>query len=111
MLSHILEPSPRGEIAISIAFLQSFTFLCILPFCISSLRLDGVDYESLSKEMTFSQNVSEQCISVEVYNDTTLELNESLTLSLSVSGVEDGVSISPQNVDVLVVNDDGKLLS
>ena len=58
--------------------------------------------------MTFSQNVSEQCISVEVYNDTTLELNESLTLSLSVSGVEDGVSISPQNVDVLVVNDDGK---
>lgn len=67
-----------------------------------------MDYQRLSKQIKFSQNVWEYNVSIEIVDDNALEQNESLTVYLSLEGIQERISISPQSAIVIITDDDGK---
>jgi hypothetical protein len=64
------------------------------------------DFVRLSERITLSPTVSEQCLSVEIVNDSATELNESLILSLSVFGEWSRVHIFPPAASIFITDDD-----
>ena len=70
--------------------------------------LENMDYQRLSKQFKFSENVWEYNVSIEIVDDDALEQNESLTVHLSLEGIQERISISPQSTIVIITNDDGK---
>ena len=70
------------------------------------------DYERLSTEVTLSPSDSEQCVSVEVVDDSAVELDESLTVSLSLpAGGLSSVQLTPNTATILITDNDGTQIS
>ena len=66
------------------------------------------DYTALTRAVTLTPTVTQQCVSVMIEDDSVLEETESLTVSLSLTGVLDGVQLSRHTATIFITNDDGK---
>lgn len=66
-----------------------------------------IDYNSVSSDLILSPTAPERCVSVNVVDDKAVELSESLTISLSLTG-ELNVQITKENITVLIYDDDGE---
>ena len=70
---------------------------------------EGTDYERLSTNVTLSPSNSEQCVSVEVVDDSAVEREESLTVSLSLPpGGLSSVQLTPNTTTILITDNDGE---
>ena len=71
----------------------------------------GVDYRGVSTEVTLSPSNPEQCVSVEVVDDSAVELVESLTVSLSLpAGELSSVQLTQHTATILITDNDGTLM-
>ena len=69
---------------------------------------EGVDYRGVSADVTLSPTNPERCVSVEVVDDSVVELDESLTVSLSLpAGGLNSVQLTPNTATILITDDDG----
>ena len=69
---------------------------------------EASDYERLSIDVTLSPTNSEQCVSVEVVDDSAVEQTESLTVSLSLpAGGLSSVQLTPNTATILITDNDG----
>ena len=76
------------------------------------LPTEGVDYRGVSTDVTLSPSNSEQCVSVEVVDDSAVELDESLTMSLSLpTGELSSVQLTPNTTTILITDNDGERYS
>ena len=67
-----------------------------------------MDYRGLSTRITFSENVLENIVFLNIIDDKALEWSESLSLHLTLDEVTDRIQISPQSAVVVIADDDGK---
>ena len=67
---------------------------------------EGLDYMSFSERVSLSPRITRECISVGIIDDMSLELNESMTVSLALIGMQLKVQISPSKADVFINDDD-----
>ena len=69
---------------------------------------EASDYERLSTDVTLSPTNPEQCVSVEVVDDSAVEQTESLTVSLSLpAGGLSSVQLTPNTATILITDNDG----
>ena len=91
-----------------------YTYLCICTVnvhaCtnISCTSTDEGDYTALTRAVTLTPTVTQQCVLVMIEDDSVLEETESLTVSLSLTGAPDSVQLSEQTATIVITNDDGK---
>ena len=75
--------------------------------CLSAERSD---YDRLSNSVTLSDTTTQQCVSLDIVDDSVLEDIESLTVSLSLNGEQNGVSLSAHTATIFINDDDGERL-
>ena len=61
--------------------------------------------------MTLSDTATQQCVSLDIVDDSVLEDTESLTVSLSLIGKEKSVSLSPPTATIFINDDDSEKLN
>ena len=71
----------------------------------------GEDYGTLSQRVKLSANDSQKCVSIEIMDDTAVELNESLRVYLSVITPMDNVEVFQGNATIFITDDDSELIS
>ena len=81
--------------------------LTIAYFCTST---EEDDYTAFTGTVTLSPTNDQQCVSVMIEDDSVLEETESLTVSLSQTGVVDSVQVSQQTTNIVITDDDSKRL-
>ena len=74
-------------------------------FCLSA---EKSDYDKLSNNVTLSDTNTQQCVLVDIVDDSVLEDIESLTVSLSLNGEQNSVSLSPHTATIFINDDDGE---
>ena len=80
-----------------------------LPIIFVLLPTEGVDYRGVSTDVTLSPSNPEQCVSVEVVDDSAVEETESLTVSLSLpAGGLSSLQLTPNTATILITDNDGK---
>ena len=72
------------------------------------LSVEKSDYDRLSNNVTLSDTTTEQCVSLDIVDDSVLEDIESLTVSLSLPVKQDSVSLSPPTATVFITDDDSE---
>ena len=83
---------------------QHYTYMYAKYFLV-----EGTDYERLSTNVTLSPSNPERCVSVEVVDDSAVELDESLTVSLSLpAGGLSSVQLTPNTTTILITDNDGE---
>ena len=75
-------------------------------FC--CLSAERSDYDRLSNDVTLSHTTTQQCVSLDILDDSVLEDIESLTVSLSLNGEQNSVSLSPHTATIFINDDDGE---
>ena len=68
----------------------------------------SADYTSKSINLTFGPSISKQCVTIPVLNDTVPEVPEHFRVVLSMTAPLAGVILTPDNVTVVINDDDGK---
>ena len=68
---------------------------------------ENEDYIKLSRDLTLSPTTSEQCVSIDIIDDTAFEENEMMAISVSLAEVQERVQISPQSANVFITDNDG----
>ena len=81
--------------------------LSIAYFCTST---EEGDYTAFTGTVTLTPTNDQQCVSVVIEDDSVLEETESLTVSLSRTGVVDSVQVSQQTTTIVITDDDSKRL-
>ena len=72
------------------------------------LPTEGVDYRGVSTDVTLSPSNPEQCVSVEVMDDSAVELDEFLTMSLSLpAGELSSLQLTQNETTIVATDDDG----
>ena len=66
------------------------------------------DYDLLSNDVTLSDTATQQCVSLVIVDDSVLEDTESLTVSLSLLGKENSVSLSLPTATLFITDDDSE---
>ena len=66
------------------------------------------DYDRQSNNATLSDTTTQQCVSLDIVDDSVLEDIESLTVSLSLNGEQNSVSLSPHTATIFINDDDGE---
>ena len=61
--------------------------------------------------MTLSDTATQQCVSLDIVDDSVLEDTESLTVSLSLNGERNGVLLSLPTATIFITDDDGERLN
>ena len=88
-----------------------FWLSAILSYTYIVLPTEGVDYRGVSIDVTLSPSNSEQCVSVEIVDDSAVEQTESLTVSLSLPpGGLSSVQLTPNTATILITDNDGALI-
>jgi hypothetical protein len=67
---------------------------------------ENKDYIKLSRDLTLSPTTSEQCVSIDIIDDTAFEENEMMAISVSLAEVQERVQISPQSANVFITDND-----
>ena len=76
------------------------------------LPTEGVDYRGVSTDVTLSPSNPEQCVSVEVIDDSAVELDEFLTMSLSLpAGELSSLQLTQKETTITATDDDGIIVS
>ena len=87
------------------------SWISIVAVCCSlslnCFTAEGLDYMSFSESVNLSPRTTRECISVGIIDDMSLELNESMIVSLALIGMQQKVQISPSKADVFINDDDG----
>ena len=78
----------------------SYLYVCILT--------EEDDYTALIRIVTLTPTDTQQCVRVMIKDDSVLEETESLTVSLSLTGVVDSVRLSQQTTSIVITDNDGK---
>ena len=87
--------------------MNSIHFVCT---CTYFSIAEGSDYERLSTEVTLFPSNPERCMSVNVVDDSAVELDESLTVSLSLpAGELSSVQLTQHTATILITDNDGAL--
>ena len=71
---------------------------------------EGGDHTALTETVTLTPTDAQQCVSVMIEDDSVLEETESLTVSLSLTGVLDRVQLSQHTATIVITDDDCKRL-
>ena len=71
---------------------------------------EGTDYTAITGTVTLTPTDAQQCVTVMIEDDSLLEETESLTVSLSPTGVIESVQLSLQTTTIVITDDDGKKL-
>ena len=66
---------------------------------------ENKDYMKLSRDLTLSPTTPEQCVYIDIIDDTEFEENE--MMAMSVSEVQERVQISPKSANVFITDNDG----
>ena len=84
-------------------------FLCIfkLSDCCIFLRIGGVDFEATSGQLIFDSTTTVLSFPVTILNDTLAEGPEEFLLQLTTT--EQRVILDPPQMDVEIIDHDGKL--
>ena len=85
-----------------IAYFSLLNVLCIF-FTIAS-----ADYTSKSIDLIFGSSNKKQCVLISVLNDTIPEVPEHFSVVLSMTTPQAGVILTPDNVTVVINDDDGE---
>ena len=72
------------------------------------IATEGTDFAGLSRTVTLTPTVTQQCVSVMIEDDSVLEETESLTVSLSLTGAQDSVQLSQPTAPIMIVDNDRK---
>lgn len=72
----------------------------------SGTATNGSDYNSTSGTLTFTGNTTSQNIPVQINGDTTIESDE--TFSITLSNPTGGATISDNSATITIINDDGQ---
>ena len=75
------------------------------------LSAEKSDYDRLSNDVTLSDTATQQCVSLDIVDDSVLEDTEFLTVSLSLLGKQDSVSLSPPTATIFITDDDSEKYS
>jgi hypothetical protein len=67
---------------------------------------ENKDYINLSRDLTLSPTTPEQCVSIDIIDDTAFEENEMIAMSVSLAEVQERVQISPQSANVFITDND-----
>ena len=67
---------------------------------------DEDDYTALTRAVTLTPTVTQQCVSVMIEDDSVLEETESLTVSLSLTGAPDSVHLFQQTATIVITDND-----
>ena len=68
----------------------------------------SADYTSKSIDLMFGPSIRKQCVLIPVLNDTIPEVPEHFSVVLSMTTPLAGVILTPDNVTVVINDDDGK---
>ena len=66
------------------------------------------DYTALTRTVTLTPIDPRQCVSIMIEDDSVLEETESLTVSLSPTGLMERVQLSQLNTTLVITDDDSK---
>ena len=69
---------------------------------------EGQDFAGLSRTVTLTPTNAQQCVTVMIEDDSVSEETESLTVSLSLTGVVDSVLLSQHTATIMIVDNDSK---
>ncbi|CAI8010541.1 Extracellular matrix protein FRAS1 [Geodia barretti] len=67
---------------------------------------ENKDYIKLSRDITLSPTTPEQCVSIDIIDDTAFEENEMMAMSVSLAEVQERVQILPQSANVFITDND-----
>ena len=80
--------------------------MCYIYVC--CLSAERSDYDRISNNVTLSDTTTQQCVSLDIVDDSVLEDIESLTVSLSLPVKQDSVSLSPPTATIFITDDDSE---
>ena len=78
--------------------------------CFLCTSTEEDDYTALTGTVTLTPTNDQQCVSVVIEDDSVLEETESLTVSLSPTGVVDSVQVSQPTTTIVITDNDCKRL-
>ena len=82
--------------------------LCVWLQYLCSFLAENEDYVRLSETVTLSPSVSKQCVFVTIISDSAVELNENLTVTISLIEQLSSVEVSPFSTAVVILDDDSE---
>ena len=95
-----------GSLVSSFLFMHEQYSLRMYMYILSNA--EGSDYERLSTDVTLFPSNPERCVSVNVVDDSAVELDESLTVSLSLpAGELSSVQLTQHTATILITDNDG----
>jgi hypothetical protein len=109
MSSYTASEAEEVEVCVRVVSGQLGTDITLQLETISGTAVDEDDYTALTRAVTLTPTVTQQCVSVMIEDDSVLEETESLTVSLSLTGAPDGVQLSEQTATIVITNDDDSL--
>ena len=71
---------------------------------------EGTDYTAITGTVTLTPTDAQRCVTIMIEDDSVLEETESLTVSLSPTGVTESVQLSQQTTTIVITDDDRKKL-
>ena len=84
-----------------------FTLECTVLFFFT---IASADYTSKSIDLIFGPSIRKQCVLISVLNDTVPEVPEHFSVVLSMTTPLAGVILTPDNVTVVINDDDGECM-
>lgn len=87
-----------------------YTCMHIVPLlCEFTTFSEILDYQGISDILKFSSSVSEQCVSVDIIENSVLEDTESLTVALSLlTGGDSNIQLKPSSAKIFIADNDGE---
>ena len=86
--------------------------LCVCVYCLlpqpTIFSAENTDYLRLSADVTLSPDIPKQCVNVGIVDDAAVELNEMLTVTLSLTEQLSHVVFSEPNATLIIINDDSE---
>ena len=104
------EPSQLVPSSIALYYLALFNVSCVyiqISCCVFFSGPAPGDYRAVSESISLSPTLSEACVDVEVEDDSAVESNECLTVSLSPLDGGLSVELSPNSTTVCITDNDG----
>ncbi|MEH6618772.1 Calx-beta domain-containing protein [Maribacter arcticus] len=100
-------PVANGVFTISLGSTNTTGSPILVDYTVSGTATSGLDYNALSGSVSIANNQSSGVVTVTPINDTTIEVNESVILSLAAGT---GYTIgSPNNATVIIFSDDANI--
>ena len=81
----------------------------MLLLCEFTTFPEVLDYRGISDILKFSSSVSEQCVSVDIVENSVLEETECLTVALSLlTGKDSKIQLKPSSAKIFIIDNDGE---